>query len=78
MNAKKCPFEGVIVSTSLYGAEAWGMRIVEIRKVNVLEMKCFWMFGLSVTNGYRLKSEGAYESCMVLKRNRRLERIREY
>ena len=28
----KCPYEGVIVSTALYGAEAWGMRSAERRK----------------------------------------------
>ena len=38
--AKKCPFDVVIVPTSLYGGEAWGMRSSERRKVNVLEMKC--------------------------------------
>ena len=38
--AKKCLYEGVIVPTTLYGAEAWGMRSAERRKVNVLEMKC--------------------------------------
>ena len=37
--AKKCLYEGVIVTTALYGAEAWGMRSAERRKVNVLEMK---------------------------------------
>ena len=36
----KCLYEGVIVPTALYGAEAWGMRSAERRKVNVLEMKC--------------------------------------
>ena len=40
MKAKQCLFEGVIVSTALYGAEAWGMRNAERREVNVLEMKC--------------------------------------
>ena len=40
IKAKKCLYEGVIVPTSLYGAEAWGMRTAERRKVNVLEMKC--------------------------------------
>ena len=42
INAKKClhVYEGVIVPTPLYGAEAWGMRNAERRKVNVLEMKC--------------------------------------
>ena len=38
--SKKCLYEGVIVPTVLYGAEAWGMRSAERRKVNVLEMKC--------------------------------------
>ena len=40
IKAKKCLYEGVIVHTALYGAEAWGMRSDERRKVNVLEMKC--------------------------------------
>ena len=40
IKAKKSLYEGVIVPTSLYGAEAWGMRSAERRKVNVLEMKC--------------------------------------
>ena len=40
IKAKKCLYEGVIVQTALYEAVAWGMRSVERRKVNVLEMKC--------------------------------------
>ena len=40
INAKKCQYEGVIVPTALYEAEAWGMRSAERSKVNVLEMKC--------------------------------------
>ena len=28
IKAKKCLYEGVIVPTSLYGAEAWGVREV--------------------------------------------------
>ena len=40
IKAKKCLYEKVIVPTLLYGAEAWGMRSAERRKVNVLEMKC--------------------------------------
>ena len=40
LKAKKCLYEGVIVPTALYRAEAWGMRSAERRKVNVLEMKC--------------------------------------
>ena len=38
--AKKCLYEGVIVPTTLYGADAWCTRSAERRKVNVLEMKC--------------------------------------
>ena len=33
-------YERVIVPTALYGAEAWGRRSAERRKVNVSEMKC--------------------------------------
>ena len=41
IKGKKCLYEGVIiVPTALYGAEAWGMRSAERRKVNVLQMKC--------------------------------------
>ena len=40
IKAKKCLYEGVIVSTVLYGAEARGMRRAERRKVNVLAVKC--------------------------------------
>ena len=38
IKSKKCLYEGV--PTALYGADAWDMRSVERRKVNVLEMKC--------------------------------------
>ena len=51
IKANKFLYEGVIVSTALYGAEAWGMKSAERRKVNVLETKCFEKFGWSVTNG---------------------------
>ena len=33
LKAKKCLYEGVIVTTALYGEEAWGMRSAERRKV---------------------------------------------
>ena len=53
--AKKCLHEGVIVPTALYGAEAWGMRSAERRKVNVLEMKCLSLVGVSRMD--RVKNE---------------------
>ena len=40
IKAKRCLYEGVIVPTALYGAEAWGMRSAERRNMNVLEMEC--------------------------------------
>ena len=40
IKAKKCLYEGVIVPTAMYGAEAWVMRSAERRKVNVFEIKC--------------------------------------
>ena len=39
IKAKKCLYEVVIVPTALYGAEAWGIRSGERRKVNILEIK---------------------------------------
>ena len=33
IKAKKCLYEGVIVPTTLYGAEAWSMRSAERRRV---------------------------------------------
>ena len=40
IKTKKCLYDGVIVSTALYGAEEWGMRSAERRNANVLEKKC--------------------------------------
>ena len=52
IKAKNCLYEGAIVPTALYGAEAWSMRSAERMKVNVLEMKCLKsLVNLSVTNG---------------------------
>ena len=50
IKAKKCLYEGVIVQTALYGAETWGMRSAERRKVNVLEIKCLRSL-VGVANG---------------------------
>ena len=44
IKAKKRLYKGVIVPTALYGAEAWGLRNTERRKVNVLVMKCLRSF----------------------------------
>ena len=56
IKAKKCLYEGVILPTALYGAEAWGMRSAERRKVIVLEMKCLRsLFGVSRMNRVRKK-----------------------
>ena len=43
-NSKKYLYEGVIIPTALYRAEAWGMRSAERKKVKVLEM-VFEKFG---------------------------------
>ena len=54
IKAKKCLYEGVIVPTALYGAEAWGMRSAERKKENVLEMKCLRsLVGVSRMNRVR-------------------------
>ena len=56
IKAKKCLCEGIIVPTVLYGAEAWGMRSAERRKVNVLEMKCLISL-VSVSRMDRVRNE---------------------
>ena len=58
IKAKKCLYEGVIVPTALYGAEAWRMRSAERRKVNVLEMKCLRSL-VAVSRMNRVKNEEA-------------------
>ena len=40
IKAKKCLYEGVIIPTASHGAEAWGMRSTERRKVTAFEMMC--------------------------------------
>ena len=40
IKAKKYLYEGVIVQTVSYGAETWGLRSAEGRKVNFIEMNC--------------------------------------
>ena len=47
IKAKKCLYEGAIVPTALYGAEEWGMGSAERRKMNLLEMKCLSLVGVS-------------------------------
>ena len=49
IKTKKSLYEEVIVPKASYGAEAWGMRSAERRKVNILES--VEKFGWSVTNG---------------------------
>ena len=54
IKAKKCVYEGVIVPTALYGAEALGMRSAERKKVNVLDIKCLRnLGGVSGMDGVR-------------------------
>ena len=67
IKAKKCLYKGVIVPTALYGAEAWGMRSAERRKVNVLEMKCLRnLVGVSRMDSVRneeVRRRAGIESC---------------
>ena len=54
MNAKRMLYEGIVVPTALYGAETWGLREAERRKLNVLEMGCLRsMCGLTLWNRVR-------------------------
>ena len=77
INAKKSLYERVIIPMALYGAEAWGMRSAERRKVNVLEMKCLRSLVL-VSRMNRVSNE---EVCRRAGRERELasiEQNREY
>ena len=56
IQAKKCLYEGVIVTTALHEAEAWGMKSAHRRKVNVLEMKCLRSL-VGVTRMDRVRNE---------------------
>ena len=58
MKAKNCLYDyyEVIVPTALFGAEAWGMRSAERRKLNVLEMKCL-RSSVGVSQIYRVMNE---------------------
>ena len=40
LNVKDVFMKGVIVPTVLYGAETWGLRESERKKLNVFEMRC--------------------------------------
>ena len=89
INAKKCLYEGAIVPTALYGAEAWGMRSAERRKVNVLEMICMRSL-VGVSRIDRVRKEGVHrragierelaskEDQRVLRRFGHVERMDEY
>ena len=54
IKANKFLYEGVIVPTALYKAEAWVIRSADRRKVNVLETKCLRnLVGVSRMNRVR-------------------------
>ena len=62
IKAKKCLYEEVIVPAALYGAEEWGMRSAERRKVNVIERKCL----RSLVGVSRMDRVGNEEVCREL------------
>ena len=84
IKAKKCLYEGVIVPTAFYGAEAWGMRSAERSKVNVLEMKCLRSFvgvsrNLEVRRGKGIEMELASRADQrVLRWLGHVKRMEEY
>ena len=40
MGVKRRLYEGVVVSTALYGAEAWSVKQEDRRRLDVMEMRC--------------------------------------
>ena len=56
MSAKRRLYEGVVVPTALYGAEAWNMKEADRRRLDVFEMRCLRsMVGVSRLD--RLRNE---------------------
>ena len=54
MNIKKVLYEKVVVPTVMYGSESWSMKVTEIQKLNVYEMRCLRsMTGVSWLNRVR-------------------------
>ena len=47
MNVKKVLYENLVVLAVMYGSESWGMKVNERQKLNVFEMKCLSMTGVS-------------------------------
>ena len=76
IRAKNCLYEGVIEPTALYGAEAWGMRSVERKKLNVLEMKCLRNL-VGVSRMDRVRNDEVRRRAGK-KGSLRVERVREY
>ena len=89
IKAKKYLCERVIVPTALFGAEAWGMRSADRRKVNVLEMKCLRsLVGVSRLDRFRnekVRKRGRTERQLASRADQRalrwfghVERMDEY
>ena len=49
-------YERVVVPTVMYGSEAWGLRVEERRKLDVMEMRCLRSM-CGVTRMDRLRNE---------------------
>ena len=77
ITAKKCLYEGVIVPMALYGAEAWGMRNAERRKVNVLEMMCLRSL-VGVSSMDEVRNEEVHRRAGIIEKELLVEQIREY
>ena len=75
IKAMKCLYEGVVVPTTLYGADAWGMRSAERKKVNVLEMKCLRSV-VGVSRMDRVRNEEVRRRAEI--ERELVEQIREY
>ena len=64
LNVKKCVYERVIVSTVLYGAETWGLRESERKKMNVFEMRCLSSM-IGVTRHDRVRNTVIRERMLI-------------
>lgn len=56
LKAKRRLYEAIVIPSAMYGAETWGLRMNERRRLNVLEMKCLRGM-LGVTRRDRIRNE---------------------
>ncbi len=48
MSAKRSLYDGIVVQTAVLGGETWNLRVAEMKRLNVLELRCLRnMYGVT-------------------------------